>query len=287
MFCVLKKKFPLKRCVEQLFKKSSISSLSYEFDLNGFVILRNVLSEFDLKNMNDGIDAMRSKHAISRDSKSLKNAKEGSYFDEKGSRVDLGGFLRWSKVNGGDSFRSLLVSERISNALNVVVGERHRLDHEPLILIQNKNSEGFKLHGGPMLENGILNPELQYRATSSGNIYNTLVACFVALTETSGKRDGGLSLLRGSHKSSFATPADYIDGNDEEKRSFLDEHLYTPALNPGDVVIFSEATVHGARPWLADHERRVVLLRFSPRNFAYGRSYFHRPNRSEEEELMT
>ena len=52
----------------------------------------------------------------------------------------------------------------------------------------------------------------------------------------------------------------------------MDEHLYTPSLNPGDVVVFSEATVHGARPWRAEHERRVVLLRFSPRNFAYGRS---------------
>ena len=94
----------------------------------------------------------------------------------------------------------------------------------------------------------------------------------MALTPSNGRDDGGLSLLRGSHKSSFATPSGYIHGEDNSHREFLDEHLYTPSLNPGDVVVFSEATVHGARPWRAEHERRVVLLRFSPRNFAYGRS---------------
>merc|ERR1712182_34663 len=41
----------------------------------------------------------------------------------------------------------------------------------------------------------------------------------------------------------------------------------------GDVLFFSEATVHGALPWNADHERRVLLYRFAPATLAYGRSY--------------
>ena len=29
-------------------------------------------------------------------------------------------------------------------------GEGYRLDHQPIVILQNKNSEGFSLHGGPL-----------------------------------------------------------------------------------------------------------------------------------------
>ena len=254
----------MRSAISKYMRRFSTSSLAYEFDLNGFAVLRNVFDESQVKTMNSAIDG---KVPVEREGEALKNAKSGSYFDAKGSRMDLGGCMLWEET---DVFRDILVAPRVTELLDLVVGKEHRLDHEPLILIQQKDSEGFKLHGGPMLDDG-LNPELQYR-TANGKIFNSLVALFVALTPSNGRNDGGLSLLRGSHKSSFATPSGYIHGEDNSHREFLDEHLYTPSLNPGDVVVFSEATVHGARPWRAEHERRVVLLRFSPRNFAYGRS---------------
>ena len=54
----------------------------------------------------------------------------------------------------------------------------------------------------------------------------------------------------------------------------LKEYLYQPEMKAGDVLLFSEGTVHGALPWTAEHERRVVLYRFSPSTVAYGRSYY-------------
>lgn len=39
------------------------------------------------------------------------------------------------------------------------------------------------------------------------------------------------------------------------------------------MVLFSEGTVHGARAWTAEHQRRVCLYRFSPATNCYGRSY--------------
>jgi len=73
--------------------------------------------------------------------------------------------------------------------------------------------------------------------------------------------------LPGSHKMNFPVPQSVIHG-----RKFRD-HLVQPALKAGDVVLFSEATVHGAFPWMADHERRIALYRFAPPNMAYGRAY--------------
>merc|ERR1719235_1767691 len=50
-------------------------------------------------------------------------------------------------------------------------------------------------------------------------------------------------------------------------------HLHRPVTKKGDVIFFSEATVHGAAAWQAEHERRIVLYRFAPPTVSYGRSY--------------
>ena len=62
-------------------------------------------------------------------------------------------------------------------------------------------------------------------------------------------------------------------------REFLDEgHLHQPTLEPGDVVLFSEATVHGALPWTAKTQRQLLLSRFAPATVGYGRAYLSSDN---------
>ena len=51
------------------------------------------------------------------------------------------------------------------------------------------------------------------------------------------------------------------------------EHVTQVESEPGDVIIWSEGTVHGALPWENEHQRRGALDRFSPSTCAYGRSY--------------
>lgn len=74
-------------------------------------------------------------------------------------------------------------------------------------------------------------------------------------------------MLRGSHKANLGVPAGVRDGFDHT------EHLYQPALKAGDVILFAEATTHGAMPWRGTKPRRVALYRFAPANMAYGRGY--------------
>merc|ERR1712048_196640 len=124
---------------------------------------------------------------------------------------------------------------------------------------------GFHLHGGPVTSKGKLNPSLQYRC-ENGGFFNTLVAMSVQLSDHN-QGDGGFCVVRGSHKISFPLPESFIHGESGS------EHLYQPATKAGDVVFFSEATVHGALPWCAEHERRIALYRFAPPTCAYGRSY--------------
>ena len=97
-----------------------------------------------------------------------------------------------------------------------------------------------------------------------------LIAC-TSLTSRFARRqgDGGFCIVRGSHKLNLPVPDNVAHGLVDG----FAEHLYQPVTQAGDVVIWSEATVHGATPWKADHQRRIALYRFSPANMGYGRGY--------------
>ena len=79
--------------------------------------------------------------------------------------------------------------------------------------------------------------------------------------------DGGFCIVRGSHKSNYVCPPSI------KRYEEATEHSYQPAVNAGDVVVFTEATTHGTLPWTAEHTRRACLYRFAPATSAYGRAY--------------
>jgi hypothetical protein len=79
--------------------------------------------------------------------------------------------------------------------------------------------------------------------------------------------------VRGSHKLQLPCPADLASGASAAFR----EHVYQPATKAGDVVLWSEATIHGATPWRGAHQRRLALYRFAPANMGYGRGYLEYP----------
>ena len=77
--------------------------------------------------------------------------------------------------------------------------------------------------------------------------------------------DGGFCIVRGSHKSNYVCPTSI------KRYEEATEHSYQPAVNAGDVVVFTEATTHGTLPWRGDAQRRNLIYRFSPANISYGR----------------
>merc|ERR1712228_877745 len=74
----------------------------------------------------------------------------------------------------------------------------------------------------------------------------------------------------GSHKSNFKMPNGMVDGA-------AHSDFRQTVTKAGDVVLFSEGTVHGALPWNSDEQRRVALFRFAPATNCYGRSYLNWP----------
>jgi len=243
----------------------------YFFDLNGFVVARNALSEAEVQEIHDAIDAQAS--FVARTEESVRNTQPNSPMHESGPRKDCGGILRWPSPHCLP-FRKLLAHPNLIPYINSFCGQGYRLDHQPFLISQDPQSEGFHLHGGPITEAGEPNNFLQYRCDAKGNIWTTLLNMSVMLVKHA-PGDGGLCFLRGSHKINFATPPEMIHGRLQE----FSEHIYQPETNPGDVVFFSEATVHGSLAWRGNRERRTILYRFAPPNCAYSRSYW--PEREE------
>lgn len=237
------------------------------FDLNGFLHLRGVLTADEVAAANAAIDA-HAGEARERQG-DLRNTKVGTALAGDGirGRVDLAGMLGWAKPHC-DVFRSLLAHENLVPYLVALCGKGYRMDHLPFIIMQGKGAEGFSLHGGPLTGEGRFNPALQYRC-EGGQIYNSLLAMSVQLADHNAG-DGGFCVVRGSHKMNFPLPADFTQGMGD----MVAEHLYQPATRAGDVIFFSEATVHGAMPWMAEHQRRIALYRFAPSTVAYGRTYY-------------
>ena len=242
---------------------------AFLFDNNGFFQLRGALSSQEVAALNAGIDvaADESARMVERNASALKNTQQGSGMSAKGSRPDLGGMLSWDGAHGA-AFRALLCHPKCKPYLESFLGVGYRLDHQPLCLIQGPDSEGFHLHGGPLDEKGNFNSELQYRC-AGGTMWNSLVGMSVSLVDHE-EGDGGFCILPGSHKSNFPLPPDFRHGDSDAFREFI----HTPHTKAGDIIFFSEATIHGALPWRSqDKQRRLALYRFSPANMGYGRAY--------------
>lgn len=181
-------------------------------------------------------------------------------------RLDLGGILEWDSTES-EVFKSILAHPRLVPLFHGLLGKGYRLDHIPFVLLNNKGGEGFQLHGGTVdCVSGEYNHNLAYTC-HNGSIRSSLLGCNVMLVDHN-PGDGGFCVVPGSHKSNFKMPEGMVDG------IAYSEYIQQPATKAGDVVLFSEGTVHGAMGWQSDVQRRCALYRFAPATCGYGRSYF-------------
>lgn len=243
----------------------------YLFDLNGYLIIKGVLNTEEVILANKAIDN-HIDQAIERKDVALRNAVKGTALYGSGpGRKDLGRVLEWG-TEDSVVFKSILAHPRLVPLFHGIIGKGYRMDHLPFVIMQDTGAEGFQLHGGSIdCTSGEYNPHLAY--TCNHNMIRTaLLGCNVMLTDHN-SGDGGFCVVPGSHKSNFKMPKKMLDGE------LYKEFIQQPVTKAGDVVLFSEGTVHGAMPWTTnERQRRVCLYRFGPATNCYGRSYFGHGN---------
>jgi len=157
------------------------SEQRYRFDLQGFIVLRGVLTPEEVASANAAIDAQTSEF-VERAS-SIRNTSGDSSFAHQAAasndyrgRLENGTFLFWPQEQS-QVFRKMLSHPKVTPALNTLLGAGHRLDHMPLILRQRHLTEGFDLHGGRIGVTGKYNEEVAYRFENNGPRCSLLVRC--------------------------------------------------------------------------------------------------------------
>ncbi|MCY4531826.1 MAG: hypothetical protein OXC84_05795 [Gammaproteobacteria bacterium] len=48
-----------------------------------------------------------------------------------------------------------------------------------------------------------------------------------------------------------------------------------PPMEAGDVLIFTEALIHGTAEWRANHERRTLLYKYSPPHSTWAKEFYN------------
>ena len=219
-------------------------------DLEGYLVIKNVLTEDEIMEMNQIID-------------------DG---DRNGPPS------RWGKL-----FNKLIDHPKILPYLIELIGPSVRLDHDYAIFMQN-GSSGGGLHGGEDGGRPGGNEGDHWYKCRDGVIRNGL--CVIAYNLAPVKSgDGGFACIPGSHKSNFLR--NLPDDVRRFKRQV--RYVVQPEVEVGDVVFFTEALIHGTMPWTAEGERRSLLYKYSPGHSAWSGNYYSLNDYeelSERQELM-
>lgn len=212
---------------------------AYLFDLRGFLVLRQVLGEEEVRELNRTLD----EHIKSAPGEALAS----QVFDD---------FLLWS-----EALRALLTHKEVMPLLRSLVDEEPRLDRY-YGLHMAPGTKGVPLHGGAK----DVEDMSEYYSVSDGRLRNGITTVCWALTDMLPEH-GGFACIPGSHKSALPRP------------STLDEAecLVPISLKAGDVLIFTGALAHSGTRWFGPHWRRSLLFKYAPRHLAWGRFYLSWP----------
>lgn len=247
------------------------------FDLQGFLVVKGLLSEKEVRRLNEAVDANQDQ--IKEDTNV--NIGASTTLAGAGKRMMLGGLLTlphpWC-----EPFRELLAHPKLIPYLNTMLGPGWKMDHAPAIFIAEQGAEGLRLHGATAATAEIWDtadpqktyPGLAGRVPDFARTYqyaNGSMRCGLLAVEfhlvPHEEGDGGFAAIPGSHKANFPMPEPIRLW--EEDRDIV----RNPGAEAGDVVIFNEATIHGTLPWRPAHQRRSVLYRFAPRYLHYAGGY--------------
>ena len=127
----------------------------YLFDLNGYIIVRNVFTAEEIDAANKAIDLHADQMLERTGPLKLNNAYgvKGDNLSGSKGRFDMGGLLTWEQPHS-QTFRKLLTHEKLIPYFHTFVGKGYRMDHLPFLIRMVRDSEGHAFHGGAVTPTG-------------------------------------------------------------------------------------------------------------------------------------
>jgi hypothetical protein len=218
---------------------------TFMFDLEGYLVVKDVLTPDEVDTLNELAD----------------EAFAGEYDDTN--------FRRTSQVSlWGSPSQALIDHPKALPYLRDLLGPHFRIDHDYCIFMRRGGTAG-RLHGGPRMQLGSVVSGDHWYDCHNGIIRNGLTV-FTYCLSPAGKGDGGFVCIPGTHKTNFLSELP------DDVRSFDRNAHYVvqPEASAGDLIIFTEALVHGTMTWAGNHERRSLLYKYSPGHSSWSSAYY-------------
>ena len=210
------------------------------FDLRGYIVLKQAVSEEDLVELNVCVDRVY----------------EDGKQDYDG--YEQFGFNIHNVVESGEPFERLIDHPSWSEHLHRYIGiDRPTLQDSGVIV--RAQGQASRLHSGAHKRR--INTQFRYH---NGEFRCGQINVIVALNEV-GPGDGGTMIVSGSHKSNFIHPA--FASSEATPGGSLDnvEGTVEVLMDPGDALLFVDCAAHGSGKRVNPGERRAVLYRYGPK----------------------
>lgn len=150
------------------------------------------------------------------------------------------------------AFLAVVDHPAVFELVRELCGAHVRVDHA-YALRMAPGTSGLGLHGGAVP----FDPAQYYRVGTDGIACGLVAAQWVLVPQPEGS--GGFSCIPGTHTASFATPWG----------PWLDALQVEVPLAAGDLVVFTEALVHGTLPWRGPGDRCSLFVKYSPGNSSW------------------
>ncbi len=204
----------------------------FRFDLQGYLVRRGALSRDELTTLRKAVADID--YAPPADT--IQSQRIGGY------------------LHRDFAFQNLMDHPAVIDVVTELCGSYARLDHYYGIVMA-PNTSGLWIHGGA----APFDPA-QYYLFAQGRIHTGLIAVAWSLVDAPAGT-GGFTCIPGSHKSNFGLP---------ETVDYGHELVTDVALKAGDMLVFTEAIVHGTATWKGDEERQLLFYKYSPGNSSWG-----------------
>lgn len=228
---------------------------NYLFDLRGYLVLKNALSPQEVRELNEGLDAMPP----------LKPDEWHGHVHRE-NMPDHRGTSYQQIYEAGKPFEKLIDHPSWINHALEYVGGKGTFDQVsgPLCIDEN-----FALLRGPGQAIGLHSGGHLFCKHTQFHFSNGAFSCgqiniLMALTDI-GPGDGGTMVIPGSHKSNLPNPAPEAKWGKEQVESMGSEAgAIEVHLKAGDALLFVDSLAHGSAERVNPGQRRVVIYRYSP-----------------------
>ena len=254
----------------------------YLFDLHGYLVVKNALTDAQVKALSDMVDDNAPPAAPAKNNPIIEKGKKrpgrGGSDRTRFRNDDDPAWSASSLLDWGGTFIDLIDIPTIAPYLEELLGVNYRLDHDYMLVANAESNHQLFLHGGGQGAGGptaLVGPtdggQCYYRY-NNGRFYNGLIAvAFELNTVTPG--DGGFACVAGSHKANFELPNEW---KVSKTQADIPDCVHRIAAEAGDAIIFTEACSHGTVPWESDERaRRTLFYKYCPHAVAWSPCYYN------------